>query len=218
MSQVEDNALMIVALFTLVFPLLFVSSAYVLPLINMLDLDTAPTVNDTVTRSVDEDWNNGTIDNLQTDGSIIYPAASETGSWRSQLFNIEGNRILTVEYGADMRDGNGTLTVNAWTDEVDSNPDKTQTVDLRSGDISEQLNFSQYNHFDVEIELTETDGSSNQRPNVDYINLEFEIVNDDEIGLSQSQARPLLYMVYVFSLLLMLFTMYYAISFVVQND
>lgn len=217
MSQVEDNAMLVIALFTLVFPLLFMGSAYVLPLISMLDLDTAPTVNDTISQNIDENWSNGSIDGLETDGDIIYPDTGMTGIWTSQLYDVPRNRVLSAEYGADMRDGNGTLTVRAWNDDASGSPDEVKTFDLSSGENVEDVGFSEYSYFEVEIELTNTATNNNQRPNVDYVNLEFEIVNQDQIGLSSDQSTTLLFLVYVFGLMLFLFSMYYSISFVVKD-
>lgn len=216
-GQYRNNAFIVAVLFTLVTPLMFIGFSYALPVFQELDLDTAPTVNDTVSENFDN-WSQGTLMNLETDGDILYATSSSSGTWTSPLFDFPRNRVLSYEYSADMRDGNGTLTINAWRDNLGGSPDRTEVVELESGVNSGEVNFSESDYFEAVIDLEETSGSNNQRPNVDYLTLDFEILNSDEVGLSQSQALPLLVLSYLAGILLFMFSAYFMVKFVLETQ
>lgn len=203
----SENGLVAVALFTLVVPLMYIGFTYAVPIFQTLDLDTNATVNDTVTFEEDE-WETGTLNNLQAEDSLLFPEADESGNWTSDLFNVEGDRNIDYEYDADMRDGNGQLIINAWNNGADGEPDETETVDLESGINSGTFDLSEYSSFEIVIELEETAGSDNNRPNLDYVQLDYDIVNSDEVGLSSDQVTPILVISYLAGILFLIFSIY----------
>lgn len=166
------------------------------PLISEMDLRTAPTTQDVIEYDVTANWSDsGTLTaDMLTDGDIIYPEANQGGNWTSFLQDVPRNRIVEATYTADMRDGNGQLIVNAWTDAPNGDPpDASETVELQSGQFTEEIGFSDYNYFRIKVHMEETAGSSNQRPSVDSLRVDYEIVNEDQVGLEKADTYILFY-------------------------
>lgn len=136
--------------------------------------------------SVDTDWETeGTLTNLQTDGDLIYPLASETGSWES--FTIQGEEIdlIQIETVSDIREGNINASILLYENSSTSNePDKIlyNVVDQPEYDFQFEGIADRYDYFKVNLEITEQGGNSNERPNVDSINVDYS-ENLDRKGL-----------------------------------
>lgn len=135
---------------------------------------------------VDDDWDStGTLsDYMETDGEKIYPEPTETGTWTSGARGEEDTSSVYMDVQSDMSDGNGEVRLNGYTDRPDSSTEPNETFDreLESGDNSFDFNdenLTDYDYFDVEIELTEDDNSDNERPNVESLEYGFSSVNPD---------------------------------------
>lgn len=190
----SDNSFTVMILFFVLTPMLILTMWYGANMLTGSSYQTALGIEDTKNYTVDSNWSEeGTLDNLKTDSDIIYVDQNSNGIWTSFIQDFERSRILTIFYDADMRDGNGKLTVNAWKNNTSRSPDKTTTIDLESGENSQELGFETYDLFEVVISLNETAGSNNLRPNVDSFNAEFEIVEDRQVGLDIGKVQSLYY-------------------------
>lgn len=136
----------------------------------------------TETYVVDSNWSDlGVLEGLESDGDLLYPTANNEGTWTSFIQQNKKNRIIDLRYSADMRDGNGNITVRAWTDDPSTTPpDEVVEFEMSSGDNSRTLDFNQYNFFESEIYMNETAGSSNLRPHVDRFVLDYEVAEGEE--------------------------------------
>lgn len=190
----SDNSFTVMILFFVLTPMLILTMWYGANMLTGSSYQTALGIEDTKNYTVDSNWSEeGTLDNLKTDSDIIYADQNSNGIWTSFIQDFERSRILTIFYDADMRDGNGKLTVNAWKNNTSRSPDKTTTIDLESGENSQELGFETYDLFEIVISLNETAGSNNLRPNVDSFNAEFEIVEDRQVGLDIGKVQSLYY-------------------------
>lgn len=204
-SRGEANPFVYLLMFVVFGFIAIMSFSYILNIVPLLNIQTAPGVEDTVNYSVSSNWDDsGYLDNMETDGDLIYPAVSSSGSWTSEIIDVPRNRVLYAYYGADITEGNGTLTVNAWRDPPNgSEPDVTETVNLSTGENREVFNLTEQNYFEVRINLTENMGSNNFRPNVDYIDLEYEIIEGEYIGISSTDMLPIVISLMFFSFLML---------------
>lgn len=207
MSQSESNGLVAVALFTLVVPLMYIGFTYAVPIFQTLDLDTEPTVNDTISFQEDA-WDSGSLNALDVTDSYIFPEESESGNWTSDLINVNGNRELDYRYNADIRNGNGELVVNAWDDNLSGEPDQSDSVELESGINSGSFDLSNYSSYEVVVKLEETAGLGEERPNLDSLEVDFNVLNKDEIGVSSNQVTPILVISYLAGILFTIFSIY----------
>lgn len=138
--------------------------------------------------SVDSNWSEkGTLDGVQTDGDIVYISQSSIGNWTGEVQEEEESRSLELTVNGDPRSGNVTAYVNAWESLPNGgSPDQTFSFQVDNFSVSQEFNASQYNYFNVVLELEETGGSANKRPNVDSFELlwldesnQFGLKNED---------------------------------------
>jgi len=172
-------------------PMLIVSAGYAMNVGQDLNLDTAIGIKDTLSYSVESDWDSfGVLDNLQTDSDILYAGQNQQGTWTSYIQDVPRNRVLDLTYTAQIEDGNANLTVRAWANDPEgnfSNPDESRTFELMTGEHTETLNYTEYDYFDVVVTLEETGGNSNQLPHLDSLNIDFQILEGEQIGLSKDE-------------------------------
>lgn len=184
-----DNNMAYAIVFFVFVPFMIMSMFYGGQVVQDFDLQAAPDAQRVVEFDVSSNWSDqGTLsDNMLTDGDIIYPDSNQQGNWTSFVQDVPRNRIVEVTYDADMREGTGHIFVDAWTDNPNGDaPDDTVTVNLSSGVNTEEVGFSEYNYFRITIQMTEEGGSANQRPAVDRLNVDYEIVEEQLIGVETS--------------------------------
>lgn len=196
-NNLEDNPMVLSLIFFTLIPLLILTIGLGSNMLAGTDYQTAVGVIDTKEFNVDDNWSEkGTLNNLNTDSEIIYPSKNEEGNFTSDIQDIPEARLIEYEYEADMRDGNGNFTVNAWKDNLTTgSPDKTVTKSLESGIVTNEINLTEYDYFEFVFNINETSGSSNQRPNVDYFYAEFDIVSTKQIGLDKGTTQIFYYLI-----------------------
>lgn len=196
MNNISDNPMVTMLVFFTLIPMFILTIGLGANMLEGTDYQTALDVVDTKEFNVENNWSNkGTLNNLNTNGDIIYPSANSNGNWTSEIQDIPKARLIDYEYEADMRDGNGQIIINAYKDDVVGGIDKTKSFDLESGVNSRELNFTEYDYFEFIFTLNETAGSSNQRPNVDRLNVDFDIVGNQQIGLDQGTTQAFYYLI-----------------------
>lgn len=207
MNNLKENPLVVLLMFFILVPMLILTMGIGAGIIEGQDYQTAIEFKDTKEFNVSSNWTDkGTLNNLNTDSDIIYPDANNQGNWTSDIQFINNARLVDYKYSADMRNGNGNLIVNTWKDNLSGNPDKTKTINLESGINSNTLNLSNQDYFEFVFTLNETAGSSNQRPNVDYLFVDFNIIKDEQVGLDEGTTTAFYY--------IMMFLAVFSISFI----
>lgn len=196
MNNISDNPMVTMLVFFTLTPMFILTIGLGANMLQGTDYRTALDVVDTKEFNVKNNWSDkGTLKNLNTDGDIIHPSANSNGNWTSTIQDIPRARLIDYEYEADMRDGNGQIIINAYKDDVVGGIDKTESFNLESGVNSRELNLTEYDFFEFVFTLNETAGSSNQRPNVDRLNVDFDIVGNKQIGLDEGTTQAFYYLI-----------------------
>lgn len=133
-------------------------------------VDTVPVLSDTY--SVDSDWEDEGIltGDMETDSSKIYPDSDSQGMWTSYMVEAGPDYVLELSYIADMINGDGNISIYSYDDESDDSPAETFEYELESGENTLNVDETEnYEYFEIETELEETEGANNERPNVDSI-------------------------------------------------
>jgi len=171
-------------LYLVLFSVLFIAGMFtVFPVSDSVNLtDQGIFVNDRL--QVESNWSEyGTLDNLETDSDIIYPAANNEGTWTSNLQQGEKFNVVNISTVGDIRDGQINYTLRFWEDDPTIAPNETVKNTIDEVEFSNTVNnVSEYDYFDVELSLREDGGSNNQRPYIDSLNVEY-IQNLDRSGL-----------------------------------
>lgn len=133
---------------------------------------------------VDTEWAQyGTLNGLETTSDIIYPAANNEGTWTSNLQQGEKFNVVNISTVGDIRDGQINYTIRFWDEDPTLTPNETVTNTIDEVEYTDTItNVSEYDYFEVELSLREDSGSTNQRPNIDSLNVEY-IQNLDRSGL-----------------------------------
>lgn len=135
--------------------------------------------------SVDSNWSSeGTLTSMETDGDILYTGGNTDGEWLGTIQKEASSRTIKFEGAGDPRDGDVAFYIQSWQDLPNGNaPDNVYQVNLNDLSVKENFTAEQYNYFNVRIEINETSGSNNQRPNVDSFSLTL-IDESDQLGMS----------------------------------
>lgn len=193
----KENGMFYAMVFFVFVPMIIMSMAFGANAVRDLDVETAVGIKDTVNYTVEDNWNGkGVIDGLSSNGDILYAGQNQQGTWTSYIQYVPRNRILELDYVAQIEDGNGDITVRAWADDPEgnfSNPDASTTFDMMTGEYTETLNYTQYNYFDVVVALEETGGNANQLPHVDSLNVDFNIEEEKLVGIETGTMLALFY-------------------------
>lgn len=148
--------------------------------------------------SVDSNWSDeGTLENLVSNGDIVYAESNQVGNWTGFVQDEPNSRTISLEADGDPRDGTVTFYINAWEDLPNGgSPDNTYVTELDDFQIDRNFTVEEYDYFNVVIEIEETGGSSNQRPRVDSFSVEF-LNRSDQIGLTQDDFQVLTFFVFI---------------------
>ena len=132
----------------------------------------------------DENWDEtGVIDNLESN-ALLYPEQNDEGTWTGFLIEEDRSRVVNVFMEGDQRDGVVELTIRAWEGEAEGEPNETYTFEMTEPVLDVEIEDAvNYDVFEPEIFMEETQGSDNQRPNVDVLELSFE--RDTGVGLPE---------------------------------
>lgn len=198
-----ENSMGYFALYIFFIPLMIMSMFYGGNVVDDIDLETNPEVQDVKEYNVDSNWTeNGTLTSgMLTDSDIIYPDTNADGNWTSFIEDIPRSRLIELNYDADMRNGNGRIYVKAWEFQPNgTQPNETRIVELQSGLNTETLNLSEYNFFEYTIEMEETAGSMNQRPNVDALRIDYEIIEGTQAGLDSGTIQLMFWLLMLFAI------------------
>jgi len=196
---------MLGTVFFVFLPLLMLSVPLVVNASESLELQTLPGVKDTINYTVDDNWDTEGIlsADMNNDGDSIYPDKQTTGTWTSEIFNIQRNRILTVTYEAVMDEGTGNINISVWEDDPGTTaPDDFQVVNMTSGTVSKEIGFAEYNYFEIIVTITEQENSNNKRPRLEYLNLEYDIIEGVQEGLSEGLKTVLSYILLSFGIII----------------
>lgn len=156
------------------------------------------------TLEVDENWNDtGTLSDLNYNGDLIYPDANSFGEWNSFIRQENDSKVLRLDASGDPRDGTINFFVNAWTDEPNgTNPDEVFNASMDEAEFSTNFtSVNNYNYYEIEAELNETAGSSNERPNLDSLDVEW-INRDAQLGFSSDDFQVFTLFIFIASGLL----------------
>lgn len=212
MNKSNQNPFLYFILFIVFVPLLILSIGLGFNMIEDTDFKTAPFVADEVNQTFEGDsWLQGDLsaNMLYNDQQgYIYPDQNSQGTWTSPIADIPRNRIVILNYDADLADGSGTITVNAWIDEPNdttiSNPNASKSFDLETGMVEEEVNFAEYNYFQTEISMTEEANDGDKFPRMNKLNVLYEIVEGRQFGMDSSEV-----------IILFVLLMFFAIAFFV---
>ena len=94
---------------------------------------------------------------------------------------------------------NGTIeyTVNLWDETAEGEPDESFSGEIDEIDFQKEIDeVEQYNVFEIVIDMEETAGNSNKRPNVDSLNVEY-VENLDRQGLGFNESMFQLFTLFV---------------------
>lgn len=150
--------------------------------------------------SVSENWEDyGTLNNLETNRDTIYAEPNSEGNWTSFLQQQENFDIVELQTNSDIRDGKINYTLNLWENGIDGSADKTISGTITQANYQETIeNVTEYNHFSVTLTLVEEEGSNNQRPNVDSLNVTFiENLEREGVGLDSDAFEAFVLMVFL---------------------
>lgn len=171
-------------LYFVLFSVLVISGMFtVFPVSDSVNLtDQGIFVNDRL--QVDSNWSEyGTLNNLETTSDIIYAAGNTKGTWTSNLQQGEKFNVVNISTVGDIRDGQINYTIRFWDENPDLDPNEKVTNTIDEVEFTDTItNVSQYDYFEVELSLREDSGSTNQRPNIDSLTVEY-IQNLDRSGL-----------------------------------
>lgn len=142
------------------------------------------------TYSVDSNWSEeGTLDGLVSDGDILYAEANQEGNWTGFVQDESQSRTISLEAAGDPRDGTVILYINAWENLPNGDaPDNVFSQPLDDFEVEQNFTAEQYNYFNVVVEITETGGSTNQRPHLDSFTLNF-LNESNQFGLDSTAFR-----------------------------
>lgn len=208
----EDNRIVMMGIYFIFGALLVLSFVYVFNAAEFLNLDTSPIVEDVVNETWNDDWTDGatvTGDMNEHPDGYIYPSASATGKWSSGIIDIPRNRVLEATYIANMADGNGTITVYAWTSNTSAPPDESVSIEMESGANTRRIGFEERDFFQVNVSMTEQDGDNDRFPRLEYLNLKYELISGEQIGVSDSLKTVLTVLLWGLGVLLFVAGAYY---------
>lgn len=171
-----------------------------------IQLDTAVGIQDTRSITFNGQWNDlGTLNNLQQTamGELEAPS-NQAGNFTSVIFDVPRNRILDIMYDTDLAGGEGTLTVNAWNETVEGEPDLTETVTLEEGTATEVFNYTEMDYFQVVINLQDTGFGITE---VEQLETRYEIVEGYETGIKTDTLAVVLMLVMFFGVSFLLFSL-----------
>jgi len=149
---------------------------------------------------VDQEWQSeGTLYNLNTDGDIIYPDATSTGNWTSFMVEGEQMDVINIAGVSDLRDGTVNASLLLYED-PGSSPDSVRQLSFNSPNF--EHNFTgindSYDFFEVALVLNETSGSSNERPSVDSVSVEYvENLSRTGLGFGEESFQVLTLLVFI---------------------
>lgn len=102
--------------------------------------------------------------------------------------------------------GHLAFSLENYYESVGGEPEKIVTVPLETGRVSEEVNFSGYRFFEVEVNLSESAGiSGNNRPHVDSVSLGLQLSRDEQVGVSSEFVFSATFWLYVFGFLFFMF-------------
>lgn len=206
MTFKEDDSIMLGAVFFILIPLLILSVPLLVNASEQLELQTLPGVADTLNYTINDEWDTeGSLSaDMDSNGDEIYPLKQSTGTWTSEIFNVPRNRVLDVTYEALMEEGTGNINISVWTDNPTTTaPDNYSVINMSSGTFTEEIGFAEYNYFEAVVTMTENQNSNNRRPRLEYLSLQYEIVEGEQEGISEGMKIVLSYVLLGFGIVIL---------------
>lgn len=132
--------------------------------------------------AVDGNWEDeGISDNLISNDFIYVDGTNQTGSWTSFIQEEDKSRIINVFVEGDPRNGDVSFIVNAWSDQVEGDPDEQYLFELNENELDVVIEDAvDYDFFEFRIEIDDQ-GGPDTRPNVNSFEAVFE--RDTGVGL-----------------------------------
>ena len=169
------------------------SGAFII-VVGLLVYSSSLNVLETYDVTVDGNWTEyGVLDsNMLTNDDEIYPDQGTTGTWTSFPENFQQTKSIFLRGEADMRDGTGVVRVLSYENPPDTqaSPNQTLTRNITSGEFNYVFNgnISEYDYFELEVELTEKANDQNKRPSVSRVSYGFSALGG---GGLLDPARPI---------------------------